>query len=69
MELKSYDNLEQAIDHIKGLLDIMHYMETARQDVLIPIAILTPFETVLEKVDILLRDVKETEEKESTRGI
>lgn len=49
MELKSFDNLQQAKDLVRGLRDIMFYMETAEQDRLIPVTILAPSEAVLEK--------------------
>ena len=46
MELKSFDNLQQAKDLVRGLRDIMFYMETAEQDRLMPITVLAPSEAV-----------------------
>jgi len=59
MELKSFDNLQQAKDLVRGLRDIMFYMETAEQDRLIPVTILAPSEAVLEKVYSLLEGMEE----------
>ena len=59
MELKKADRLLQAKDLVKGLRDIMFYMETAEQDKLIPITILGPSEVVLEKVYSLLTEMEE----------
>ena len=59
MELKKADRLLQAKDLVKGLRDIMFYMETAEQDKLIPITILGPSEVVLEKVYSLLVEMEE----------
>ncbi len=59
MELKGLDKLQQAKDLVKGLRDIMFYMETAEQDKLIPITILGPSEVVLEKVYSLLVEMEE----------
>ena len=57
MDLKEHDNLEQVENLVKGLLDTMYYMETAKQDKLIPITVLCPFEAVLEKVYSLIKDI------------
>lgn len=59
MELKESDRLQQAKDLVKGLRDIMFYMETAEQDKLIPITILGPSEVILEKVYSLLVEMEE----------
>ena len=59
MELKSFDNLQQAKDLVRGLRDIMFYMETAEQDRLMPITVLAPSEAVLEKVYSLLEGMEE----------
>ena len=45
---------------MKGLLDIMYAIQTAQQDVLIPITILSPFETVLNRVYLLLKEIEES---------
>ena len=55
------DKIKQAEELVKGLLDIMYYMETAKQDILIPISVLCPFEAVLEKIYSLLKDADEKE--------
>lgn len=57
MDLKGLDNLEQTENLVKGLLDTMYYMETAKQDALIPITVLRSYETVLEKIYSLIKDV------------
>lgn len=57
MDLKELDNLEQAENLIKGLLDTTYYMETAKQDKLIPITVLCPFEAVLEKIYSLIKNI------------
>ena len=61
MELKSFDKLQQAKELLKGLRDIMYYMETAEQDKLIPITILGPSEAVLDKIYSLLEEMEERE--------
>lgn len=57
MKTNDYDKLVQAADLINGLLDIMIYMEDARQDRQIPITILYSFEAVLEKALLLLKEI------------
>ncbi len=59
MDSEMHDNMEQAEALVKGLLDIMYYMETAKQDILIPISVLCPFEEVLEKIYSLLKNANE----------
>ena len=49
--------VEQVEGLVKGLLDTMYYIETAEQDKLIPITILCPFETVLEKIYSLVKEI------------
>lgn len=63
MEMVSMDKLRQAIELINRLLDTMIYIETAEQDRLIPITILCPFEAVLEKVGLLLKEIEEKESR------
>lgn len=63
VDLKSLDELEQSKMLIKGLCDVMYYMETAKQDKLIPVAILCPFEAVLERVYLLIEEIEERERK------
>ncbi len=43
---------------MQGLLDTMYAIQTARQDVLIPITILSTFEAVLKRVHLLLKEVE-----------
>lgn len=61
MKLKKTDNIQQAKNLVKGLRDVMFYIETAEQDKLIPITILSPFEAVLEEVGSLLEEMEEGE--------
>lgn len=61
MDLKNLDKLGQSRALVKGLCDTMFYMETAKQDKLIPITILATFEEALEKVYSLLGEIEETE--------
>ena len=63
MNLNNLDKLEQAEGFIKGLRDTMFYLETAGQDVVIPITVLCPFEAVLEKVYCLLKEIEEKEKE------
>lgn len=62
MKSNDFDKLAQAADLIKGLLDTMIYLEDARQDRQIPITILYPFETVLEKALLLLWEINKAED-------
>lgn len=61
MDLKERGNMDQVEKLVKGLLDNMYYIETAKQDKLIPITILCSFETVLEKIYFLVKEI--TDEK------
>lgn len=61
MKLKKADSIQQAKNLVKGLRDVMFYIETAEQDKLIPITILSPFEAVLEEVSSLLEEMEEEE--------
>ena len=63
MQLDSLDKLRQAKDLINGLLDMMIYIEDARQDKLIPVTILCPFVAVLEKVFLMLDEVERVEDR------
>ena len=56
-DLKERGHIEQVEGLVKGLLDTMYYIETAEQDKLIPITILCPFETVLEKIYSLVKEI------------
>lgn len=65
MRLENLDKLRRAEDLINGLLDMMIYIEDARQDKLIPITVLCPFEAVLERAYLMLNEVEKIEsEKE-----
>lgn len=61
MDLKSLDKLQQSKELVNGLQDIMIFMETAKQDVLIPIRVFYPFREVLNKVGLLLAEIEEKE--------
>lgn len=65
MDLKSMDKLEQSKVLVNGLRDTMFYLETAKQDKVIPITILSTFEAVLEKIYTMLEEI---EEKEKTKN-
>lgn len=57
MNLKERGHIEQVENLVKGLLDTMYYMETAEQDKLVPITILCSFETVLEKIYSMVKEI------------
>lgn len=65
MDLKSLDELEQAKMLIKGLSDVMYYIETAKQDKLIPITVLCSFEAVLERTFLLIEKIEKRERGEN----
>lgn len=58
MEPNKLDRILEAEELVQGLLDTMYAIQTARQDVLIPITILSTFEAVLKRVDLLLKEVE-----------
>ena len=58
MDLKNLDKLEQSKILVNGLRDTMFYLETAKQDKVIPVTILSTFETVLEKICSLLEEIE-----------
>ncbi len=60
MESNNLDRILESEELVKGLLDIMYAIQTAQQDVLIPITILSPFETVLNRVSLLLKEIEES---------
>lgn len=64
MDLKNLDKLGQSKALVKGLCDTMFYMETAKQDKLIPITVFGTFEAALEKVYSLLGEIEETEKRD-----
>ena len=58
MESNKLDWISEAEELVQGLLDTMYAIQTARQDVVIPITILSTFEAVLKRVDLLLKEVE-----------
>ena len=58
MESNKLDQILEAEELVHGLLDTMYAIQTARQDVLIPITILSTFEAVLKRVHLLLKEVE-----------
>lgn len=52
------DRILEAEELVQGLLDTMYAIQSARQDVLIPITILNTFEAVLKRVHLLLKEVE-----------
>lgn len=60
MESNNLDRILESEELVKGLLDIMYAIQTAQQDALIPITILSPFETVLNRVYLLLKEIEES---------
>lgn len=58
MESNKLDRILEAEELVQGLLDTRYAIQTARQDVLIPITILSTFEAVLKRVDLLLKEVE-----------
>lgn len=58
MESNKLDQILEAEELVQGLLDTMYAIQTARQDVLIPITILSTFEAVLKRVHLLLKEVE-----------
>lgn len=63
MNRKSYDKLELSIALLGSLRDIMISIESADASQVIPATTLAVFETVLEKVRMLLKEAVELEEK------
>ncbi|MCH5250952.1 MAG: hypothetical protein J1E98_13515 [Lachnospiraceae bacterium] len=61
MDLKSMDKLEQSKALVNGLRDTMYYLETAKQDKVILITILSTFEAVLEKIYLILEEIEKKE--------
>lgn len=68
MDLKSLDKLQQSRELVNGLQDIMIFMETAKQDVMIPVGVFYPFRAVLDKVSSLLEEIEEKQKKDSGNG-
>lgn len=58
MESNKLDRILEAEELVQGLLDTMYAIQTARQDALIPITILSTFEAVLKRVHLLLKEVE-----------
>lgn len=59
VEMNNLDRILEAEELAKGLLDTMYAIQTSRQDELIPITILAPFEAVLQRIYSLLKEMKE----------
>lgn len=64
MEQKSYDNLELSTILLGSLRDTMISIESADSLQMVPATTLVTFETVIEKVQILLNEIKKSKEKE-----
>lgn len=58
MESNKLDRIFEAEELVQGLLDTIYAIQTARQDVVIPITILSTFEAVLRRVDLLLKEAE-----------
>lgn len=58
MEPNNLDRILEMKELVNGLLDIMYTIQTAQQDELIPITILSPFEAVLKRVYTLLEETE-----------
>ncbi len=63
MDLGNFDKLEQLKELVKGLSDIMVFIDAVRQDTMIPVTVLYPFIAVLDKIYSLLNEI-ESKEKE-----
>lgn len=61
MNPNNLDRILEAEELVKGLIDMMFTIQTAQQDELVPITILSPFEAVLEKIHSLLEEVEKNE--------
>lgn len=61
MNPNNLDRILEAEELVKGLIDMMFTIQTAQQDKLVPITILSPFEAVLEKIHSLLEEVEKNE--------
>ncbi len=64
MELKSMDKLIQSKELINGLRSTMIFLETGKKEKAVPVALFSTFETVLEKIGLLLYEIEEIEKKE-----
>jgi len=58
MEPRNRDCILEADDLTSGLLETIYAIQTAQQDNLIPITILSTFEAVLKQIHSLLGEVK-----------
>lgn len=53
------DRILEAEELVEGLLDTIYAIQTARQEKLIPLTILSPVEAVLRRVGALLEEVEQ----------
>lgn len=60
MESNNLDRILEMEELVKGLLDIMYTIQTAQQDELVPITILSPFEAVLKRIHTLLKEIEKS---------
>jgi len=58
MNPNNLDKILEAEELVKGLVDTMLTIQTAQQDELVPITILSPFEVVLKRVYSLLEEIE-----------
>ena len=63
MDLEDFDKLEQSRELVKGLMDIMVFIENIQQNTMIPVTVLCPFKVVLDKIYSLINEI-ENKEKE-----
>lgn len=62
MNSNSLDRILEAEELVKGLVDTMLTIQTAQQDELMPITILSPFEAVLKRVYSVLEEIEKSAE-------
>ena len=62
MNPTNLDKILEAEELVKGLVDTMLTIQTAQQDELVPITILSPFGAVLKRVYLLLEEVEKSTE-------
>lgn len=59
MDQERYDNVELSITLLEGLRDTMVSMDSSNPSQVIPVTTLTVFETVIDKIQILLKAATE----------
>lgn len=62
MNPNNLDRILEAEELVKGLIDMIFTIQTAQQDELVPITILSPFEAVLKRIYSLLEEVEKSTE-------